>query len=253
MPDLQAVFFDQDGVIIDTERDGHRVAFNRAMADAGLDVVWDEAAYHQLLQIGGGKERLRHDLAQRDLPGVDAPEDLDALVASLHAEKTRMFIEMIEQGDLPLRPGVARLMREIKQAGLTLGICTTSTERSARAVREQALGDLDIDFVLAGDVVPRKKPDPAIYTLALERAGLSPGQAVVVEDSHIGLTAAKAAGLNVVVTTNAYTADEDLAAADLVVDQLGEPTDPARRQGGTRDDAAFDGVVTLDTLRGLVS
>jgi HAD superfamily hydrolase (TIGR01509 family) len=246
MNKLKAVFFDQDGVIIDTERDGHRVAFNRAMAEAGLDVSWDEQAYHKLLQIGGGKERLKHDLRQRNLPQVKSEQELNLLVTKIHARKTELFIEMIEKGDLPLRPGVNRLMREIKKAGLFLGICTTSHERSARAVRNTALRDIDIDFILAGDVVPRKKPDPAIYELALEQTSLDPSEAIVIEDSHIGMSAAKSAGLKVIVTTNPYTESEQLDAADLVVNHLGEIDVRAQARGSTP--ASFSGLITLQVL-----
>ena len=246
---LQAVFFDQDGVIIDTERDGHRVAFNRTFEAFGLPVHWDVAAYHELLQIGGGKERMRHDLKRRGLPVSESSEQLDTLIAELHAAKTHLFIQMIESGELPLRPGVLRLMREIKEAGLLLGICTTSHSRTADAVCRQALGGVAIDFVLAGDVVAAKKPDPAIYHLALERAAVPCDAAVVIEDSQIGVSAAVAAGLRVVATRNGYTMQEDLSGAALVVENLGEPSHPSPRVGGWYDALDFDGVVGLETLR----
>ncbi len=250
---LRAVFFDQDGVIIDTERDGHRVAFNRTFDHFGLEVHWDEAAYHQLLQVGGGKERMRHHLDTRGFGRPLSEAEADDLIPKMHAHKTQLFVQMIESGELPLRPGVRRLMEELNAAGVPVGICTTSTQRSADAVAAVALKGIDLAFVLAGDVVPAKKPDPAIYRLAIERAGVDPRHAVVIEDSHIGVTAAKAAGLHVVATTNGYTADEDLSAADVVVDQLGAAEALARRTGGRCDAAAFAGLVDLKLLERLIA
>jgi HAD superfamily hydrolase (TIGR01509 family) len=217
---LKAVFFDQDGVIIDTERDGHRVAFNRTFKEFGFDVEWGVEEYHELLQVGGGKERMRHYLHTKGFGA--AVEDEDDLIKRLHARKTDIFIELIESGELPPRPGVRRLMREINEAGLALGVCTTSNERAADAVARSVLSDIRFDFILAGDVVSRKKPDPAIYLLALQRTGLTPDQCIVVEDSRNGVLAAKAAGLHVICTVTGYTESEDVSDADLVVSCLGD-------------------------------
>lgn len=241
---LQALFFDQDGVIVDTERDGHRVAFNQTFAEFGLDAAWDVDDYHELLQIGGGKERMRKHYETR---GFGRPvEDIDALIQQLHLRKTDVFIELIESGQLPLRPGVHRLMREAQEAGLALGICTTSNERSAAAITQTLLPDIRFSFILAGDMVKKKKPDPEIYRMALEKTGLAPENCLVVEDSCIGTRAAKAAGCHVLATVNGYTCGEDMSAADVVVDSLGDPGVPSQMlTPGTH----FPGVVTLDWLR----
>ena len=227
MSEINAMFFDQDGVIVDTEREGHRIAFNRAFAEFGYAVEWDVQAYHDLLQVGGGKERMRHHLHTKGF-GIDiAAEKEDEVILALHKRKTDIFIEMLEQGALPLRPGIHRLMREAADAGLTLGICTTSNERSAEAIRSRLLADIPFAFVLAGDMVSKKKPDPEIYDMALEKAGISADNALVVEDSNIGARAAKAAGCQVLATVNDYTRGEDLSMADLVVSSLGEKDQPS--------------------------
>lgn len=241
---IRAFLFDQDGVIVDTERDGHRVAFNRTFAEFGFPVEWGVEEYHELLQVGGGKERMKHYLATRGF-GVDvAPDTAPDLIQRLHVRKTDIFVELIESGALPLRPGVRRIMSEAAALGVTLGICTTSNERAAQAIAGHLLAGIPLAFVLAGDVVKAKKPDPAIYLLALERCGCQPDQCVVFEDSHIGAVAATAAGMHVVATTNQYTQDEDLSMAELVVDCLGDAGGPpARVQRSVRHFDLPDGCV----------
>jgi HAD superfamily hydrolase (TIGR01509 family) len=248
MAEIKALFFDQDGVIIDTERDGHRVAFNETFKDFGYGFQWSVEKYHELLQVAGGKERMRHYLHTEGFGKEVKPEEEDELIKSMHKVKTAKFVELIESGQLPLRPGVRRLMQEVKAAGLKLGICTTSNERAAKAVAYGILKDIDFDFVLAGDVVSKKKPDPEIYNLALEKTGLRPEECVVVEDSANGVQAAQAAGLNIVATTNIYTEKEDLGAADIIVTCLGDPDGEkgTLKKGGEGLD--YDGVLHLDQL-----
>ena len=216
--DMQALIFDCDGVLVDTERDGHRAAFNAAFRAAGLATEWDEVRYGELLTTGGGKERMR-----RHFDEVGWPEgDRNALILKLHHAKTDLFMEIIEGGALPLRPGVARMVDAAFAAGLQVAVCSTSNERAVSAVVRVLLGPERAARIriFAGDAVARKKPDPAIYTLAASTLGLDPAACVVIEDSHIGLTAARAAGMRCIVTKSAYTQDEDFAAADRVVADL---------------------------------
>jgi len=222
---IKAFLFDQDGVIVETERDGHRVAFNRTFAEFGFDVEWGVEEYHQLLQVGGGKERMTHYLQTKGFGVEVKPDEAPDLIGRLHRRKTDIFVELIEAGALPLRPGVRRIMEEAVGLGLTVGVCTTSNERAARAISGGLLAGIPFQFVLAGDVVPAKKPDPAIYLLALERLALQPEECVVVEDSAIGLRAAGAAGIPCIITRSAYTGDEDFSGAAGVFDELGAPPD----------------------------
>lgn len=247
MAEIKAVFFDQDGVIIDTERDGHRVAFNETFKEMGFDVEWDVEYYHELLQVGGGKERMKHHLHTRGFGKEVKPEEEDQLIREMHKRKTSRFVELIESGKLPLRPGVHRFMQEVMQAGLILGICTTSNERAAQAIAYRILKDIHFDFVLAGDIVSKKKPDPEIYHLALSKTGLKPEECLVIEDSRNGVLAAKAAGMHVVATTNHYTENEDLSDADLIVTCLGDPQ--GEKGVMTRGDlSGYDGVLHLEPL-----
>ncbi len=221
---LKALIFDCDGVLVDTERDGHRVAFNRAFAAKGLDTEWSVEEYHVLLQVAGGKERIRHYF---DISGwPEGIEDQAAWVRELHGLKTSLFMEIIEAGELRLRPGVARLVDEAIAEGIALAICSTSNERAVNLIADKLLGPKrrkHFTAILAGDVVSRKKPDPEIYLKCLKVLGINSAQAVVVEDSRVGLMAAAAAGIPCLVTVNGYTAQEDTSGADLVVSELGDP------------------------------
>ena len=247
MAQIKALFFDQDGVIIDTERDGHRVSFNETFKEMGFEVYWDEDYYHELLQIPGGKERMKHHLHTRGFGKEVKPEDEDELIKTMHKRKTTLFIELIESGRLPLRPGIHRFMKEAMDAGLILGVCTTSNERAAHAIAYNILNDIKFEFVLAGDIVSKKKPDPEIYNLALSKTGLKPEECLVIEDSEKGIAAAKAAGMHVVATSNGYTEKEDLSDADLTVTCLGDATG---EQGSMTKGVikGYDGVVHIDQL-----
>jgi HAD superfamily hydrolase (TIGR01509 family) len=248
MAEIKAVFFDQDGVIIDTERDGHRVAFNQTFKEFGYDFSWSVEKYHELLQVSGGKERMRHYLHTEGFGAQVKPEDEDQLIREMHKKKTETFVGLIETGKLPLRPGVKRLMKETMDAGLRLGVCTTSNERAARAVAHGILKEIEFEFVLAGDVVSKKKPDPEIYNLALQKTELQPEECIVIEDSRNGVLAANAAGMHVVATTNVYTEKEDLSEADIIITTLGDPDGEkgVLKRGG--EGLEYDGVLRLGQL-----
>jgi HAD superfamily hydrolase (TIGR01509 family) len=225
---MTALIFDCDGVLADTERYGHLPAFNQTFREFGLPVQWTEQEYGAALRIGGGKERMASLLtpafvAEADLP--TDPEGQAAEVAKWHERKTELYVEMVTAGKLPPRPGIARIVAEARDSGWQLAVCSTSAEPSVRAILENAVGAAAATgfLILAGDVVPAKKPAPDIYLLALERLGIAPGDVVVVEDSRNGLLAATAASLATVVTVNGYTRDEDFSEAALVVSSLGDP------------------------------
>lgn len=219
---MDALIFDCDGVLVDTERDGHRVAFNAAFEEAGLGVNWSVERYGELLTTGGGKERMVRHFEETCWPkGFD---DHAALIALLHKKKTELFTDLIETGALPLRPGVMRLVDEALAANLPIAVCSTSNEKSVRAIVEILLGSTRSPKIriFAGDIVKAKKPDPAIYNLAAETLSLNPEKCVVIEDSHIGLRAAKAAGMKCIVTKSPYTHEEDFSMADRVASHLDE-------------------------------
>ncbi|MBS1144929.1 MAG: HAD-superfamily hydrolase subfamily variant 3 [Proteobacteria bacterium] len=222
MNPCQAIIFDVDGTLADTERDGHRPAFNHAFADCGLDWHWDEALYGRLLAITGGKERIRH-YAERHAPDIAARPGFDSLVRDLHAAKTRHYLRLVDSGSLPLRPGVAALIQHARQRGLRLAIATTTTPENVTALLRATLGpDAPGWFAVigAGDIVPAKKPAPDIYRWVLDRLALPAENCLAIEDSANGLRAALGAGLRCLITPNDYTASEDFAGAWQVLPDL---------------------------------
>ncbi len=251
MGTLKGIFFDQDGVIIDTERDGHRVSFNETFKEFGFPVEWGVDEYHGLLQIAGGKERMKHYLQTKGFGKPVPPAEVDDLIARMHKRKTALFIEMVESGRLPLRPGIHRFLREAAAVRVKLAVCTTSSEKAAQAIAYQILKDIPFDVVLAGDVVAKKKPDPEIYNLALQKTGLAADDVLVVEDSRNGVLAGKAAGLRVLATTNVYTEKEDLSSADAIVSCLGDPDGEKAALKKGPSILVKGGVVHVDSVRAL--
>jgi HAD superfamily hydrolase (TIGR01509 family) len=222
---LKALIFDIDGTLSDTERDGHRIAFNQAFKEAGLDWHWDINTYGKLLEVTGGKERIHH-FINKFQPAFDPPDSLNEFILKLHKTKTRHFISLLKSGAIPLRPGVERVLKEARSEGLRLAIATTTTPENVTTLLTATLGKDSIDWfdvIAAGDVVPGKKPAPDIYLCALKHMDLNADDCIAFEDSENGLLSSTGAGIKTIVTTNDYTRQQDFGGAALVLDQLGEP------------------------------
>ncbi|ACI64767.1 possibly a phosphatase from the CbbY protein family [Thalassiosira pseudonana CCMP1335] len=236
---LEAILFDCDGVLADTERDGHRLAFNRAFQLNSIDESWSEQRYGKLLEVGGGKERMTAHWNEVGWPDA-IPEDGRAeKVLGLHLQKTDIFMDLIDEGAIPLRPGVLRLVDEAIENGVRLAVCSTSNEKAVSNLVSTLMGaERASKFqIFAGDMVKKKKPAPDVYLMAVDTMGLDKSGCVIIEDSHIGVGAAVASGISCLVTKSSYTAGEDFTGAKKIVEELG-------------DDAATG--VTLDTLASLL-
>ncbi|GAC1338470.1 MAG: HAD family hydrolase [Candidatus Dormibacteria bacterium] len=245
---LVAVIFDVDGTLVDSERDGHRVAFNRAFEEFGMPDRWEVGEYGRLLAITGGERRLDTHLARR----IEDAAQRARLATQLHARKTEIFHEMVVSGMVEPRPGVLRLLDELEAAGVRLGVATTGTRAWVLPLLGRVFGATRFETVITGDEAPDRKPDPSAYHLALRELGAGPSGVVAIEDSRNGLVAARGAGLPCVVVVNDYTRGQDFSPAQLVLDGFGDSAvaaTPLSNPSGL----ALSRVLDLTTLRQLVA
>jgi len=230
MTELKAFLFDVDGTLADTEKDGHRVAFNMAFKENALDWFWDEALYGKLLAVTGGKERIKYYLEKFNTT-FNPPEALDEFVKSLHAAKTKFYVQLMQEGKVPLRPGVEALIKEAKANGMRMAIVTTTTPENVTALLENTLGQGAEDWfevIAAGDIVPAKKPAPDIYHWALDKMGVKAEEAIAFEDSLNGILSSTGAHIKTIVTINDYTQADDFSDAVVVLDQMGDAEHPCK-------------------------
>jgi beta-phosphoglucomutase-like phosphatase (HAD superfamily) len=220
---IKAIIFDVDGTLADTE-DGHRLSFNQAFADSGLNWNWDVALYDKLLKVTGGKERIKYFVSDF-LTDFNKPADFDEFVKKLHVIKTGYYTAMLADGKIPLRPGIKKLITKAHAAGITLAIATTTTPENVSALLEVGLGENWQALFAAngcGDIVPNKKPAPDIYLWVLEKLGLKAEDCIALEDSENGLRSSLAASIKTFVTTNHYTRTQNFAGAAAVFDDLSD-------------------------------
>lgn len=221
---LKALIFDVDGTLAETERDGHRIAFNQAFAATGLDWHWDVETYGRLLAVTGGKERMLHYWRGIDPSWADSREALE-IVRELHRQKTGFYARIMASGRIALRAGVARLLTHAREKGYRLGIATTTAPENVELLVRSSLGvgcGAVFECIGAGDVVARKKPAPDIYEWVLREMRLAADQCIAFEDSPAGLESAMRAGLRAIVTPGEYSRGAEFPGAFAVLDDLGD-------------------------------
>ncbi len=184
--------------------------------------------YGKLLAVAGGKERINFYISQYQ-PKFESLIPLPELIYNLHKSKTNYYQKLLATSAIPLRPGVKRLLIEVRTNKIRLAIATITTLANVTTLLEYTLGKESIswfEIIAAGDIVPAKKPAPDIYYYVLEKMNIQPDNCIVFEDSHHGLQAALQTGLKTIVTVNDYTRNQDFTGATLVLNHLGEPEQP---------------------------
>jgi len=252
MSKLKAVLFDVDGTLSETERYGHLVAMNEAFKTVGLDWQWSAELYGELLKVTGSTERLGHYVRTYKPQYSHVNENVDELIAEIVKHKNANYKRIAESGEIPLRPGVERVLREIHKSDIRMGIATTTTPQNVDALLLGNIGGDVLDWfevIAAGDIVPDKKPAPDIYTYALEQMNLQPEECLAVEDSENGVRSALGAGIPVMVIESEYSTDHDLSGAQLIVNEWGTPDSPMKVISG---DAADHQMITLDLMKSII-
>lgn len=231
---LRALIFDVDGTLAETERFGHRMAFNDAFYNLGLDWYWDESLYGDLLAVGGGRERLE---AYIRYYRNESTRGRTELIDKIHETKAHFFKQRVAMGDVKIRPGIARMFsQESWEAGLKLAVATNCSITSLTALTKQFFQrppEEVFDVVVCGRDLKQKKPAPDAYQIALQRLGMEAHECLAFEDSYVGLKAARTVGVPTVVTISDYTRGEDFGGAKLVLNHLGDADQPCVLEGGS--------------------
>lgn len=249
---LKALIFDVDGTLSDTEREGHRVAFNEVFKKNNLDWFWDEQLYAELLAVTGGKERMKYYVENFNINFIK-PEKYNEFIQRLHTEKNAVFAELLRTGKIGLRIGVKRLLAAAQNMGLRLAIATTTSPENIHSLLVATLGEESIawfEVIAAGDIVPAKKPAPDIYLYVLKQMGLKPHEAIALEDSENGIKSALAADLKTLITVNDYTLTHDFSGASLVVDSFGSEDHPMQVIAG---ESYGKKMVDLELLKNIIN
>lgn len=253
MSKLEALIFDVDGTLADTERDGHRVAFNMAFEEFGLDWHWDEALYGKLLAVTGGKERMAFYLKEFNTQ-YPSDDNTPEMIKELHKAKTRHYTKLLSMGEIPLRTGVKRLIDEARSQNMRMAIATTTTPANVTALLEHALAPGSSDWfevIAAGDIVPAKKPAADIYDWALEKLNLPASACLAFEDSENGIKSSQGANLKTIVTINGYTEDHNFDGAAIVLDNMGEPDQPFNTISGDNHGFSYINLDMLQKIHGV--
>ena len=228
---LRAILWDVDGTLAETERDGHLVAMNAAFAEFDVPWRWNEQRYGELLRVAGGYERLLFDMESQPLAPA-TQDERSALARRIHLRKNELYTALVDRGALPLRPGVLELFDECTASGVRMAIVTTTSRGNVAALLRAHLGEHwrgRFAAVVCAEDAPAKKPDPLAYKVALERLQLNGNEVIAIEDSAMGLVAATAVGIPVVITRSLYFAEDAVPGALAVGPMLGtrEGWDPA--------------------------
>lgn len=231
---LSAVFFDVDGTIAETE-ELHRKSFNESFKEFNLDWFWDKPIYKELINIGGGKERIQHYM-KRAWPEMLEYKNLSKYIDSIHKVKNEIYEDYVKEEKLTFRPGVKRLISELKENKIRIALVSSSSKTNIENLLLNGLQFKSIEFfdlIAHGDSTKNKKPSPEIYEWALEKLKLSAQSCIAIEDSPRGIDSAVSAKIKVIATPSELTIDENFEAADLVVSDLGDPGMPFKRLLGS--------------------
>ncbi|MHB8834011.1 MAG: HAD family hydrolase [Desulfobacteria bacterium] len=216
LPMPEAVLFDFDGILVDSEPMHHR-AFNEVLDPLGMAFPWKE--YVEIYMGFDDRDAFREAFRAK---GIDLD---DANLAKLVAAKSEAFLRGLRDG-VTAYPGAVTLIETLSAAGTPLALCSGALRADIDPILARLGVARRFGVIVSADDVRRSKPDPESYALAFRRLAETysssltvPGKSVAVEDTPAGIRSAKGAGLRVLAVTNSYGAGE-LAVADWIVGSL---------------------------------
>ena len=194
---LKAVFFGSIGTVAETseiQRRSYNSAFNRL----NIDCYWNVANYCEMLKVPGGKDRIRN----FTIPNI-SEEDVD----KIHNLKEEIYAELIEQEDIS-RIEFVEVFHHSKASDLKVGLITTTSEKNINSL-SKALEDKvnfnDFDIITTSNDCTTPKPSPEIYQNALRKIGVSPNEAIAIEDTQVNLDASLSAKINSILYPGEYS------------------------------------------------
>ena len=225
--DLSAVLFDADGTIAETE-DFHRISFNESFKEFGLSWYWDEAIYKELINVGGGKERITYHI-NRAWPEMLEYKNLNKYITSILQTKNDIFSDYMKESKIKPRPGILRLLKELKEKNIRTGLVSSASQKNLNDLFINGLNinpDDLFDVIAHGETTANKKPSPEIYEWALENLKLPSSACLAIEDSPRGLESASKAKIKVLITPSKLMIDENFDDAITVLSDLGDENKP---------------------------
>lgn len=216
---LRAVIFDFDGVITDSEI-LHLRAFNQSLAPYGIEITKNE---YYTTYLGFNDNDCYRLLIEKGLLKMDEQQ-----INAIMNQKKRIF-EQLSQTEGKMIEGVRDFLNMLGQNNIPMAICSGSLLTEVEMVLEEARLRHLFEVIVSGEQVTKGKPHPEGFLLSLQRLNENPGnpitanQCVVIEDSHWGLEAAKAAGMHTIAVTNSYDAQQ-LSMAEKIVNRLNDLT-----------------------------
>lgn len=210
---ISAIIFGGIGALVETS-ELQRLAFNDAFTSAHIDYQWAEASYRDSLNDSGGAKRLA------TIKLSDGSRLSTDKIDEIHRRKGEYFTSRLANAKLPLRAGIAELLKQAQSQGIVLAWATTTSRANIEAVIKATGGALREDmFAFLGNdtLVTHQKPDPEIYISCLKAINLTSSQVLAIEDSPTGVVSAKAANIRTVAFPGNYHLDENFSMADQVV------------------------------------
>tara|TARA_Y100001970_G_C14257791_1_gene876911 strand:- start:11234 stop:11992 length:759 start_codon:yes stop_codon:yes gene_type:complete len=237
MDNIDIVLWDLDGTIADTEIFGHLPAFNKAFKFFQLNWFWSEIEYIQLLNIHGGFNRISFYSRSK---GFNFDK---SFLLKIHQKKQIFYQEIIQSNQLKLRTGVLRLVEELHSNKIKQAIVTSSERTNAFNIIKSLFKSKAyiFDFIITSEDVVLKKPNPESYLKAINQSNCNPSKSIAIEDSFIGLSAAKSAGLKCLLSVSPWLmlSQIDISQSDIAVNHLGDSKNHSSFYNGNKCQSDF--------------